>query len=183
MHQNDTFDQEIKEIRGMSETTETSRAGTLESDSIVVRTLQESDLDRIVSIDALVGGRRRPKYFDMIVQRALDKPGVQVSLMAEVDGIGVGFLIATLYYGEYGVTEPTASIDAIGVHPEFQGRKVGHSLLRQLRLNMGALRIDTVRTEVSWDEFELLRFFEREGFRPSARICLERILDPTDPER
>jgi GNAT superfamily N-acetyltransferase len=167
----------------MSEMTDKRQPGTLETDDIVVRSLQEGDLDTIVTIDAKVGGRRRPKYFDMIVQRALDKPGVQISLMAELDGTPAGFLIATLYYGEYGVTEPTASIDTIGVHPEFQGRQVGRALLRQLRLNMGALRIDTLRTEVSWDEFDLLRFFQREGFRPSARICLERVLDPTDPER
>ena len=167
----------------MSETTDMRRPGTLESDSILVRTLRESDMDAIVAIDAMVGGRRRPKYFDMIVQRALDKPGVQISLMAEIEGAQVAFLIATLYYGEYGVTEPTASIDTICVHPEYQGRQVGHALLRQLRLNLVALRIDTLRTEVSWDEFNLLRFFQREGFRPSARICLERVLDPTDPER
>lgn len=166
----------------MSDLTTTEEPGRLEIDDIVVRTLRADDLPQVVAIDALAGGRKRPKYFDHIVRRALDQPGLMVSLMAELDGTPAGFLVATLYFGEYGVAEPSASIDAIGVHPEYRGRHVGHALLRQLRLNLGALRIQSLRTEVEWDDFELLRFFEREGFRPAARLCLERPVDPTDPE-
>nr|NIV40020.1 GNAT family N-acetyltransferase [Anaerolineae bacterium] len=86
------------------------------------------------------------------------------------------------YYGEFGVAEPTASIDAIGVDPRFRGRHVGRALMRQLRLNLSALRLTTLRTEVAWDDFELLAFFKREGFSPTGRLCLECRLDPTAPE-
>ncbi len=54
--------------------------------------------------------------------------------------------------------------------------------MRQLRLNLGALRITTLRTEVSWDDFGLLGFFRSQGFMPSTRLCLECALDPTRPE-
>lgn len=54
-------------------------------------------------------------------------------------------------------------------------------MMRQLRLNLGALRIASLRTEVAWDDFELLRFFARQGFAPARRLCLERPLDPTAP--
>ena len=37
--------------------------------------------------------------------------------------------------------------------------------MRQLRLNLAALRIITVRTEVSWDDFGLLGFFRSQGFQ------------------
>jgi len=156
--------------------------GALETDAVAVRTLKEADLDAVVEIDAAATGRRRPRYFELMVERALKDAPFQVSLVAELDGEVVGFLIATLYYGEYGVFEPSASIDAIGVHPGRRGRHVGRALMRQLRLNLGALHIQKVRTEVMWNDFELLGFFERNGFAPAGRLCLERTLDPTAPE-
>jgi hypothetical protein len=31
-----------------------------------------------------------------------------------------------------------------------------------------------VRTEVEWDDFDLLAFFRGEEFAPARRVCLER---------
>lgn len=155
--------------------------GTLETDTVLVRTMRADDLEAVVSIDAAAGGRRRPRYFELMLERALKHAALQVSLIAELEGQVVGFLVTSLYYGEFGVVEPTASIDAIGVDPAYRGRHVGKALIRQLRLNLGALRITTLRTEVAWDDFELLAFFKREGFSPIARLCLECPLDPTAP--
>ncbi len=156
--------------------------GVLETDAVLVRSLKSSDLDALVEIDAAAsGGRRRPRYFERMVERAVQKADFQASLAAELDDRTVGFVLATLFYGEYGLTEPSASIDAIGVAPEYRGRRVGRALLRQLLLNLAALRIQRVRTEVAWNDFDLLAFFERNGFAPAGRICLERQLDPTAP--
>lgn len=156
--------------------------GVLETDEILVRKLERADLEAVIAVDAAASGRRRPMYFERMVRRAVEEADFQVSLAAEVDGRTVGFALATLYYGEYGVTEPSASIDAIGVAPECRGRKVGWALMRQLLLNLAALRIERVRTEVEWNNANLLAFFERVGFAPAGRICLERRLDPTAPE-
>ena len=155
--------------------------GVLETDTIVVRSMREDDLNAIVAIDAAASGRRRPRYFEVMLHRAISQTGVQISLVAEVDGRVAGFVIGSLYYGEYGVVEPSASIDAISVDPATRGNKVGTALMRQLRLNLAALRIMTLRTEVSWDHFGLLAFFRSQGFRPSRRLCLECELDPTEP--
>ena len=153
--------------------------GILETDSIVVRLMNEHDLEAIVAIDAAASGRRRPRYFELMLERAVKQAKLQVSLAAEVDGRVVGFAITSLYYGEYGVTEPTASLDAIGVSPANRGQRVGKALLRQLRLNLSALRVTTLRTEVSWDDFDLLAFFKKAGFSPARRLCLDCALDPT----
>jgi len=141
--------------------------------------MSQQDLDAVVAIDAVASGRRRPRYFELMLERAVKQAALQVSLAAEVDGRVVGFVIASLYYGEYGVSEPTASLDAIGVDKANRGQRVGKALLRQLRLNLSALRVTTLRTEVSWDDFELLGFFKREGFTPARRLCLDCALDPT----
>lgn len=154
---------------------------SLETEVVTVRTMNEEDLDAVVAIDAAATGRRRPRYFTLMIERALKEAALQVSLIGEMEGQVVGFLIASLYYGEYGVVEPSASIDAVSVHPSFRGRQVGRALVRQLRLNLGALHIEILRTEVSWDDFDLMAFFKSEGFTPSARLCLECPLDPTAP--
>lgn len=117
-----------------------------------------------------------------MLERALKQAKLQISLVAELEGQVAGFLIGSLYYGEFGVVEPSASIDAVSVDPRFRGRHIGRALMRQLRLNLCALRITLLRTEVAWDDFDLLTFFQREGFAPSKRLCLECPLDPTQPE-
>lgn len=157
----------------------TEQPGTLETDAVLVRTMREADLDAVVAIDAAATGRRRPRYFALMVERAVKQAELQISLIAELEGQVAGFVIGSVYYGEFGLAEPTASIDAIGVDPRFRGRHAGRALMRQMRLNLGALRIASLRTEVAWDDFELLAFFQREGFRPGSRLCLECPLDPT----
>jgi len=49
----------------------TEEPGTLETDSVLVRTMREGDLEAVVSIDAAATGRRRPRYFELMLQRAL----------------------------------------------------------------------------------------------------------------
>ena len=152
-------------------------AATLETQT--VRLMGQSDLPAVVSIDEAASGRKRPRYFELLLRRALSQPALQVSLVAEHEGRVVGYLVASLYYGEYGLVEPSASIDAVGVVQSLHGKGVGHALMRQLLLNLGGLRIETVRTEVAWDDLDLLAFLRREGFQPSSRLCLERRIDPT----
>jgi hypothetical protein len=67
----------------------------------------------VVAIDAAATGRRRPRFFELMLQRAVKLAGMHVSLVAELEGRVAGFLIASLYYGEYGVLEPAASLGSI----------------------------------------------------------------------
>ena len=88
-------------------------AGVLETDAVLVRTMRADDLNAVVAIDAAATGRRRPRYFEIMLQRAVTLASLQISLVAELENQVVGFVIGSLYYGEYGVVEPSASIDAI----------------------------------------------------------------------
>ena len=141
--------------------------------TVTVRNLRHTDLPDVVRIDALASGRNRSSYFELMLMRALNFAGLQMSLVAEIDEQIVGYLIVSLYYGEYGLTEPTASVDAIGVHPELRRNRVAHALMQQFRSNAAAIGVGIVRTEVEWDGFDLLAFFKSEGFGPAKRICLE----------
>lgn len=151
-----------------------------EVETVYVRVMRESDVDALVRIDAAATGRARPRYFELMLQRALKFAGLQISLVAERDDRVIGFIIGSLYYGEYGMTEPTATIDAIGVEPESRRLRVAHALLLHLRRNVAAIGATSIRTEVEWSDFDLLAFLRNEGFAPAPRLCLETQIDPTE---
>jgi ribosomal protein S18 acetylase RimI-like enzyme len=162
----------------MSETQELG-AGELATDGVVVRTLAEADLDAIVRIDASAFGRARREYYRDKVSASLRDSRVHMSLVAELDGLVVGFLMAQTHYGEFGRAEPAAVIDSLGVHKDFQKRHVGAALMRQFLMNVRALGVERVRTEVAWNDLDLVRFFDHAGFKPGSRIVLEREIEPS----
>jgi len=143
-----------------------------------VRGLKPADLEAVIALDARIVGRRREEFSRIKLQQNLQETGIKVSLAAQMDGIFAGFLLARVYYGEFGTLEPVAVLDTIGAHPDFRGRGVGHALLRQLQVNLHALGVGTLRTEAGWDEPELLRFFQHTGFRPAPRFCLDLAVRP-----
>lgn len=148
---------------------------------VVVRNLRPTDLEAVIALDAKNVGRRREDYFRVKLQQNLVETGIKVSLAGEVDGAFAGFLLARVYYGEFGQSEPVAVLDTIDVHPAFHGRGVGRGLLEQLRTNLFGLGVACLRTEVGWDELPLIGFFQHEGFRPAPRLCLD--LDVSAPRR
>lgn len=151
--------------------------GALDTDAIPVRTLGAEDLDAISRIDRKIVGRSRREYLSRKLTTALRDSGVCISLAAEVDGRVAGFLMGSLYYGEFGLPEPVAILDTLEVDPDARHRRIGSALLRQLVLNLRALGIERVQTEVDWMQTELLAFFAQAGFRPAPRFCLEMRLD------
>lgn len=148
--------------------------GTLEVDQVEVRTLKNTDLEWVVRIDAQHGGRPRPKYYELKLAEAARDTAMRVSLAAFVSGEPAGFLMARLYYGEFGHPEPVAILDSIGVSPAFAGKHVARALMRQLEMNLSGLGIERLETQVDWRMHDLLRFFERAGFVPAPRLCLEK---------
>jgi GNAT superfamily N-acetyltransferase len=150
-----------------------------ERDAVLVRTLTPEDQEAVVAIDARILGRRREEFFRLKLRQAFSDTGIAVSLAAELDGGLVGFLLARVYYGEFGITERVAVLDVLGVRPDFRGRRVGTALIDQLRTNLLGLGIRTLQTEVSWDDPSLMAFFQHEGFRPAARLCLDLDLERT----
>jgi len=141
--------------------------------NVVVRNLRPSDLEAVIALDAKNIGRRRDEFFKLKLKQALSDTGVTVSLAAELDDAFVGFLLARVFYGEFGVTERVAVMDVIDVHPDFRHHHVATALLAQLRTNLLGLGIGTLGTEVGWDNHDLMAFFRHEGFVMAQRLCLD----------
>jgi len=150
--------------------------GPLARDKIPVRSMAEGDLRALVAIDRRITGRDRAEYFQRKLADALTESDVRVSLVAELDGGAVGFIMARVDLGEFGRVETTAVIDTIGVDPDYQNRGVGRALLSQLLTNLATLRVEMVRTEVDWQERDLLGYLDRNGFLPSQQLCFDQPL-------
>ena len=142
----------------------------LAGNKVDVRTLQADDMKDIVRIDQRVTGRRREAYIRELVGEAMTDSAVRVSLLARVDGIAVGFVMALTDFGDFGRAEPVAILDTIGVDPDYSHRGVGHGLLSQLFVNLEGLRVERVETVVARENFGLLGFFYDIGFEPAQRL-------------
>ncbi len=151
--------------------------GTLETDHVEVRHLASADLDWVVRIDREHSKQSRREYYQLKIRESEQDTGIRMSLAALIDGEPAGFLMGRLYYGEFGLPEPVAILDSLGVSRAFQGKKVGVAVLRQFCTHLKALGIEKLQTQVEWDQWELLRFFSKAGFAPAPRLCLEMQVD------
>jgi predicted N-acetyltransferase YhbS len=142
----------------------------LARDRVDVRTLKAEDMGDIARIDQRVTGRRRESYIRELVDEAMTDSAVRVSLVARVDGIAAGFVMARTDFGDFGRAEPVAVLDTIGVDPDYAHHGVGHALLSQLFVNLEGLRVERVETSVARENFGLLGFLYDVGFGPSQRL-------------
>src|SRR5208282_1657180 len=161
--------------------------GPLARDLIPVRSMVEADLRALVAIDRRITGRDRSAYFERKLEEALRESDVRISLVAELDGRPVGFIMARVDLGEFGRADTAAVMDTIGVDPDYGNRGVGRALVSQLLVNLMTLRVETVLTEIDWNARELLGFLDHCGFRPSSYLCFDRDMaesgESTQPAR
>jgi len=147
--------------------------GPLARDRIPVRAMRADDLHALIAIDRQIIGRDRSPYFEREIAEVLGESDVRVSLVAELDGRPVGFIMARVDLGEFGRVEPTAVMDTIGVDPDYRNVGIGRALLSQLLANLRTLRVERVRTEIDWRDQALLSFFEHFDFCPSQQLCFD----------
>jgi predicted N-acetyltransferase YhbS len=144
----------------------------LAHDRVPIRSMIQKDITAIIAIDRQVMGRQRGAYYERLMNQVMGTSGIRVSLVAELEGRVVGFIMVRVDYGEFGRTEPVAVMDTIGVHPDFGHHDVGSALISQLLANLAGLRIERVRTVIPWDNFDLQSFFQKQGFVPAQRLTV-----------
>jgi len=141
-------------------------------ENVEIRTLKKEDLDAIVRIDEKVLGESRKDYWERKLKLMNDKSS-QISLIAEVEGEVVGFILGEVSGWEFGVPETIGWMDTIGVDPAYQKKGVATALARELIKNLKAIGVRTIYTLVSWNDWDLLQFFHAMGFTRGDMINLE----------
>ncbi len=142
------------------------------SSSPVIRTMVPSDLDRIVEIDIKVLGKPRPEYWEMKFELGEKRSQVS-SLVAELDGKMIGFIIGGASRWEYGVPENIGWIDTIGVDPDYQRKGIAKILFTEMTNKLKKVGVDTIITFVKRRDPILLNFFNSLGFQKGDMINLE----------
>ncbi|MDT8443025.1 MAG: GNAT family N-acetyltransferase [Desulfuromonadales bacterium] len=150
---------------------------TLSRDRVSIRSLREQDLAEVVRLDRKLSGMDRTAYYRGKFQEMLVETGIRVSLVAEKKDLLAGFIMARVDYGEFGKPIQTAAVDTIGVHPAEKGTGVGQALLSQLLANLSILRVESLRTQIQWQQHDLHTFLQRCGFVPSQRLVLSKTVN------
>lgn len=139
-----------------------------------MRVLKQEDLDAIVAIDEAGTRQSRREYYERKIASILNKKSnTNCSLVCEVDGKVVGFMMGYVFFGEFGISDGTATIDTLGIHPDFQKYGIASEMFDQFTMNMKAAGVKKIYVLVNWDDVALEKFFTRQKFVPSKRINLE----------
>jgi GNAT superfamily N-acetyltransferase len=141
---------------------------------VVVRPLEPSDLEAILQIDEKLTGQRRKEYWQRRFELALLRPP-WMSLVAETDGRVVGFALGWVGESEFGIAEPTAWLDLIGVDPPYRGRRVGQALVDRFVQSARELRaVRRIATLLDLSQADVREFFLHLGFRHGPMLQMER---------
>lgn len=146
--------------------------------TIKIRLMRVEDFGAVVRIDEKVIKASRSEYYKLKFETAVQSPDhLPTSLVAEEkDGKVIGFVIGELYIGEYGITQEKATLDTIGVDPDYQHKGIGEQLINEFIDHLRALGVKKVSTLVDEDDAKLTHFFSANQFSPSKTINLERSL-------
>jgi len=146
--------------------------------TIKIRLMKAEDFDAVVAIDQKVLKATRPEYYETKFEKLFKSSDyLPTSLVAEAeDGAVVGFVMGVLYMGEYGIYQEEATLDTIGVDPDYQHLGIGKRLINEFLDHLKKLGVQKINTLVDWNDSKLIHFFSANQFNPSRSINLERSL-------
>jgi ribosomal protein S18 acetylase RimI-like enzyme len=142
------------------------KEGTNSPDGLRIRPLEDIDITPISGIDEKIGGRYRPEVWERQVGYYLRRDP-EGSVVAELGGEVVGFMLGEVRSGEFGLEEPTGWIEVLGVDPGHRGKAIGRHMAEALLAHFRELGAHSVRTLVDEQAGELCAFFASLGFEPS----------------
>jgi ribosomal protein S18 acetylase RimI-like enzyme len=147
----------------------------LAAEDVEIRVMRESDVEPVTEIDYRVFGKKRPDYYRRKIAEVLDEESGRLvtSLIAEVGNQVAGFIMGSVYLGEFGIPETIASIDTIGVDPAYQRQGIAGYLLEEFKTTVNKAGVRKVHTLVNWTDTDLLGFFANMGFVASNTLNLK----------
>ncbi len=144
-------------------------------DTVNIREITLNDEKAIQNIRKAISEDDGEVNFEKIIGKQLSEDSDKSSLVAEIDGVVVGYMISTSLYAGFGIKK-SAWIMAIGVHPDFMGQGIGLKLARKICEIYKNKGVKNIYSSVLWDSTDVLSFFKKLGFERSEFINLKKKL-------
>lgn len=144
-------------------------------DTVNIREITFKDAEAIQQIRKAISEDDAEVDFVKYIERQISEGDRKSSLVAEVDGKVVGYMISTTLYAGFGIKK-SAWIMAIGVLPDYMGQGIGLKLadkICEIYKNKG---VEYIYSSVIWDSTDVLSFFKKLGFERSEFINLKKKL-------
>lgn len=141
------------------------------------RPLCADDLEAVIAIDKAGTGTSRRGYFNKRLEAATERPKDYVYVGLHGDGKLVGFAFAKMVEGDFGNPGASASLDAMGVDPDYSGKGAGHQVLGAVEEILAHKGVSELTSQVNWANHTLLSFLCEQGFDLDSRIVLTRSTD------
>ena len=150
----------------------------MNASDVKIRLMKADDFDAVVEIDNRLFRTSRREYHEMKFEKLFHSNDyLPVSLVAEKeDGTVVGFVMGELYMGEYGIFREAATLDTIGVDPDYQHKGIGKQLINEFLDHLKKVGVQKITTLIDWNYSKMIQFFSENKFSPSKTINLERLL-------
>jgi ribosomal protein S18 acetylase RimI-like enzyme len=139
-----------------------------------IRRITPEDAKDLERIQSLITKSPSKTDFKKIIQEQLNRDK-DVSLVAEIDGKVVGYMISYMIYAGFGI-DKSAWIATFGIDPKFMGQGIGKRLAQETFKIYKKMGIKDIYTSVRWDSVDLLSFFKTLGFDRSEFINLRKEL-------
>jgi ribosomal protein S18 acetylase RimI-like enzyme len=98
----------------------------------------------------------------------LESP-LDLSFIAEYEGILVGFVLAKLEFSGYPTTG-TGIVFLMAVNPDYQKHGIGTMLIEALEKYAGSKEISTIRVVVPQTDVKNIKYFSKVGFKKSVML-------------
>jgi len=147
----------------------------LVEDTVNIREITSKDAEAIQQIRRAISEDDAEVDFVKYIERHISEGDRKSSLVAEIDGKVVGYMISTTLYAGFGIKK-SAWIMAIGVLPDYMGQGIGMKLagkICEIYKNKG---VEYIYSSVLWDSTDVLSFFKKLGFERSEFINLKKKL-------
>ncbi len=143
---------------------------TIDKNAVKIRRLTSSDITSTLGI-------WWAKIPEKEVMASQIKSSLDLSFIAEYEGILIGFILAKLEYAGFPPID-TGVVFLIAVNPDYQKHGIGTMLIDALEKYAKTKGVGTVRVVVPQSDTKNIRYFTKVGFSKSAMINYDKVIHP-----
>lgn len=131
---------------------------------LYIRNIRKEDLTAIVEIEDRSTGVSRRDYWEKRLDMYEAIRPSWTSVVAEADNRVVGFLLGRAGEMEFGLADPVAWIETVGVDPAYRRQGIAAKMVEHFNLSADEHDIYTVFTLVGRSNGDMEQFFGKLGF-------------------